>query len=130
MTDPITDMFNRIKSSLNARHETVDIPHSKMKEAIVKIMVAEGYLGKYDNLTRMEKKFMRVALKYGQKKKSVIMGIERVSKPGRRVYADTENLPRVQAGFGTAIISTSRGVMTDVEARDKKIGGEVVCHIW
>ncbi|KPJ69845.1 30S ribosomal protein S8 [candidate division WOR-1 bacterium DG_54_3] len=130
MTDPIADMFSRIKNALNARQETVDIPHSRVKEAIAQILVSEGYLGKTEILKRMEKRFLRITLKYDQNKKGIISGIKRVSKPGRRIYADAGSLPRVQAGFGTAIISSSRGVMTDEEARAQKLGGEVICYIW
>lgn len=129
MTDPIADMFNRIRNALNVRQETVDIPHSRMKEEIAKILVGEGYLQKYDVLKRMEKKFVRVALKYASDKKGVISELRRVSKPGRRIYADVRSLPRVQAGFGTAIISTSRGLMTEEFARTQKLGGEVICYI-
>jgi small subunit ribosomal protein S8 len=130
MTDPIADMINRIRNALNVRQETVDIPHSRMKEEIAKIMVGEGYLQKCDVLKRMEKKFLRLALKYASDKKGVISELKRVSKPGRRTYADVRSLPRVQAGFGTAIISTSRGLMTEESARTQKLGGEVVCYIW
>ena len=130
MTDPIADMFNRIRNALNVRQETVDIPHSRMKEEIAKILVGEGYLKKYDVLKRMEKKFVRVVLKYASDKKGVFSELKRVSKPGRRIYADVCSLPRVQAGFGTAIISTSRGLMTEESARTQKLGGEVICYIW
>jgi small subunit ribosomal protein S8 len=130
MTDPIADMLSRIKTSQNARAETLDIPHSKIKEEIAKILAKEGYIGKHETLKRMNKKFLRVALKYGQNKKGIISGLRRVSKPGRRTYADARSLPRVHAGFGTAIISTSKGVMTEETAREKKIGGEVLCYIW
>lgn len=130
MTDPITDMFNRIKNGMNARHESVDIPHSKMKEEIAKILVSEGYLAKCDVLKRMDKSFLRVFLKYAENKKGIIQELKRVSKPGRRIYSGARSLPRVQAGFGTAIISTSAGVMTDEEARTQKLGGEVICYVW
>lgn len=130
MTDPIADMFSRIKNALNTTAETVDMPHSKIKEEIAKVLVGEGYFAKLDVLKRMNKKFLRLKLKYAGNKKSVIVGLRRVSRPGRRIYADARSLPRVQAGFGTAIISTSRGVMTDEVARSKKIGGEVICYVW
>ncbi len=130
MTDPIADMLLRIKNALNARHENVDMPHSGQKEAIAKILVEEGYTAKSDVLKRMDKKFIRMLLKYAPDKSSVIVGLKRISKPGRRIYADARSLPRVQAGFGTAIISTSRGIMTDEAARNQKVGGEVLCYIW
>jgi small subunit ribosomal protein S8 len=130
MTDPIADMLSRIKNALNARSETVDIPHSKIKEEIAKIIVGEGYVGKYAPMEKMDKKFIRIALKYRGDKSGLITGLRRVSKSGRRVYVDRTSLPRVQAGFGTAIISTSRGLMTGKKARSEKIGGEVLCYIW
>jgi small subunit ribosomal protein S8 len=130
MNDPIADMLSRIKNGLNARMEAIDIPHSKIKESIAKILVDEGYVGKVDPMQRMSKKFLRLTLKYRQDKKGVIMGVRRISKSGRRKYVDTSSLPKVQSGFGTAIISTSKGVMTDQEARAQKIGGEVLCYIW
>lgn len=130
MSDPIADMFCRIKNAAAARIETVDIPHSKIKEEIAKILVSEGYVGKFDILKRMDKKFVRLWLKYTQNKKGVISGLKRVSRPGRRIYRDARSLPRVQGGFGTAIISTSKGVMTDEAARAQKLGGEVICYVW
>jgi len=130
MTDPITDMFNRIKNALNARHEAVDVPHSKIKEEIAKVLAAEGYIAKFDILKRMEKRYIRITLKFNQEKKGIITGLKRVSKPGRRFYSDARSVPRVRAGFGTAIISTSQGVMTDEAARSQKLGGEVICYVW
>ena len=130
MTDPISDMFNRIKNAQNIRADIVDLPYSRIKEAIAKIMVAEGYAGKFEVLKRMNKQFIRLNLKYTDNKKGLIVGLRRVSTPGRRIYADAKSLPKVQAGFGTAIISTSKGVMTDEAARGEKLGGEVICHIW
>ncbi|MBU0671572.1 MAG: 30S ribosomal protein S8 [Candidatus Margulisbacteria bacterium] len=130
MTDPIADMLIRIKNAQRIRAENVDLPHSVIKESIAKIMVEEGYLAKYGSLKRMDKKFLRLALKYRQDNKGVVVGLKRISRPGRRVFADSHSLPRVQAGFGTAILSTSRGVMSDESARSQKVGGEVLCHIW
>ena len=130
MTDPIADLLSRIRTAQNARAETLDIPHSNIKEEIIKIMSAEGYLGKNETLKRMNRKYLRVSLKYSPDKKGIITGLKRVSKSGRRVYADVGSLPRVHAGFGTAIISTSKGVMTEEAARTKKLGGEVLCYIW
>ncbi len=130
MTDPIADMLSRIKTALNIRKETVDVPHSGVKENVVKILVAEGYAGNYAVLERMHKKFIRINLKYRKGKKGVILGLQRISTPGRRIYSDARSLPRVQDGFGTAIISTSQGVMSDEQARTKKLGGEVICYVW
>lgn len=130
MNDPIADMLSRIKNAQNVRAEVVDIPHSRTKEAIASILVNEGFVAKSDALKRMEKKFLRLTLKYKPNKKGIINGLRRVSKSGRRVYAGARELPRVQAGFGTAIISTSKGIMTDEAARSKKLGGEVLCQVW
>jgi small subunit ribosomal protein S8 len=130
MTDPIADLLSRIKTAQNARAEVLDVPHSNLKEQVVKIMVAEGYVAKQEIMKRMDKKFLRIALKYGQDKKGIITGLKRVSTPGRRSHAGVSQLPRVHAGFGTAIISTSKGVMTEETARSKKLGGEILCYIW
>ncbi|NQT29065.1 MAG: 30S ribosomal protein S8 [Candidatus Saganbacteria bacterium] len=130
MTDPISDMLSRIKTGQAIKSETVNIPHSKIKEEIAKILVAEGYVSKFDSLKRMNKKYLRVTLKYSKSQRGVICDVKRVSTPGRRVYADVFSLPRVQDGFGTAILSTSRGLLTDAGARAAKIGGEVVCYVW
>jgi small subunit ribosomal protein S8 len=130
MTDPIADMFNRIKSAQRTRQETVDIPYSTIKEKIAGILASEGYVQKVELLKKMEKGFLRLTLKYSADKKGLISALKRVSRPGKRIYKDAHSLPRVQAGFGTAIISTSRGIMTDTDARSKKIGGELICQIW
>ena len=130
MTDPISDMFSGLKNAQGVRAETVDIPYSKIKEEIVKIMVSEGFMQKYEELKRMEMRFLRITLKYDKKKKGIVSGLKRISKPGRRVYANHRMLPRVQAGFGTAIVTTSSGVMTEEEAKAKKLGGEIICYVW
>lgn len=130
MTDPIADLIIRIKTALSVKRETADIPHSKLKEAVVNVLTAEGYLGKFNIMQRMNKKFIRINLKYRKNKTGVINKIKRVSKPGRRIYSQLGALPRIQSGFGTAIISTSQGLMTDEEARAKKIGGEILCYVW
>ena len=128
--DSIGDMLVRIMSAIRVRKETVDIPHSNLKEAMAKIMLGEGYIGKCDTFARMNKKYLRLGLKYMEDKKSIIVGMKRVSRPGRRVYVNARSVPRVQAGFGTAILSTPEGLMTDEGARGKKLGGEVVCYVW
>ena len=129
MTDPIADMLTRIRNGLQARHETVEIPASKEKEAIAKILKSEGFITDY-KVEGDEKKVMTVNLKYGPNKEKVITGLKRISKPGLRVYAQVENLPRVLNGLGIAIISTSQGLMTDREARAKHCGGEVIAYVW
>ena len=130
MTDPIADMLSRIKNALNVRAENVDMPHSKMKESIANLLLSEGYIARGEKMSKMNKGFIRLVLKYGPDKKGVIRGMQRVSRPGRRIYQESRSLPRVQAGFGTALISTSKGVMTDNQARSSKLGGEVLCYIW
>ncbi|OGB87352.1 30S ribosomal protein S8 [candidate division WOR-1 bacterium RIFCSPLOWO2_02_FULL_46_20] len=130
MTDPIADMLIRIKNAQSVRSEVVDVPHSKIKEGIAKILVAEGYVGRLEVLKRMEKKYVRLQLKYKPNKKGLICDIKRISRPGRRIYKDARSLPEVQSGFGTAIISTSKGLMNDETARTQKLGGEVVCYVW
>jgi len=128
--DSIADMLVRINNAVKIKKETVDLPHSKMKEALSRIMVGEGFVGKSEVMTRMNKKYLRLTLKYNDKKKSVIEGLKRISTPGRRYYVGVAKIPRVRSGFGTAILSTPRGLMTDVEARSNKVGGEVICYIW
>lgn len=128
--DSIADLLVRINCGIDARKESVDVQHSKMKEAILKIMMTEGFITKYDSMARLNKKYLRVGLKYAGGKKNVISGLKRISTPGRRTYVGRDRIPRVRSGYGLAIISTSKGLLTDVEAREKKLGGEVVCYIW
>ncbi len=129
MTDPIADMFVRMKNALRIKADTVDIPHSSIKEGMARILTSEGYIKKTDVLSRMNKKFIRLTLKYRKNKQGVISYLTRISKPGRRVYKDVTSLPRVESGFGTAIISTSKGLKTDSEARTEKIGGEILAYV-
>ncbi len=129
--DPIADMLTRIRNANTAKHDTVDIPSSKMKLAIADILVDEGYIEKYDLIDAAQGKIIRVTLKYSaNKSERIITGLKRISKPGLRVYADTENIPRVLGGLGIAILSTNKGVITDKEARKQKVGGEVLAFIW
>jgi len=129
--DPIADMLTRIRNANTAKHDTVDIPVSKMKLSIADILVDEGYIAKYDLVGEGVDKAIRVTLKYGaDKNEKIISGLKRISKPGLRIYADNEHLPKVLGGLGTAIISTSQGVMTDKKARKLGIGGEVLAYIW
>ena len=131
MSDPIADMLTRIRNANTAKHDTVDIPSSRMKLAIADILVDEGYVAKYEMVENGAFKDIRIFLKYNNNKNErVISGIKRISKPGLRTYADKENLPRVLNGLGVAIISTSKGVMTDKQARKLGIGGEVLAFIW
>ena len=129
--DPIADMLTRIRNANTAKHDTVDVPASKMKIAIANILVDEGYIAKYDLVEDGNFKTIRITLKYGKdKNEKIISGLKRISKPGLRVYANTEDIPRVLGGLGTAIISTNKGVVTDKEARKLGVGGEVLCFIW
>ena len=129
--DPIADMLTRIRNANTAKHDTVDIPVSKMKLAIADILVDEGYIAKYDLVGEGVDSAIRVTLKYGADKNGkIISGLKRISKPGLRIYADNEHLPKVLGGLGIAIVSTSQGVMTDKKARKLGIGGEVLAYIW
>ena len=129
--DPIADMLTRIRNANTAKHDTVDVPASKIKLAIANILLEEGYIAKYDIVEDGNFKTIRITLKYGaDKNEKVISGLKRISKPGLRVYANSEELPRVLGGLGTAIISTNQGVITDKEARKLQIGGEVLCFVW
>ena len=130
MTDPIADMLTRIRNGSTARHSTVEIPASKMKAEIARLMTEQGYIAGYDQKLGEHGEVIIVELKYGKNRERVISGIKRVSKPGRRVYAKKETLPKVLGGLGTAIISTSRGLVTSAEARKLGLGGEVICFIW
>ena len=130
ITDPIADMLTRIRNANTAKHETVDIPASNMKKAIAEILNNEGYIKGYQIIEDGKQGVIRVTLKYTSNKEKVISGIKRVSKPGLRMYAPADELPRVLKGLGIAIISTSKGIMTDREARKLHIGGEVLAFVW
>ena len=130
ITDPIADMLTRIRNANSAKHKTVDIPASKMKTAIAEILFKEGYIKSYELINDETQGIIRVTLKYDEKGTRVIDGIKRISKPGLRVYAGKEELPKVLNGLGIAIISTSKGLKTDKEAREAGIGGEVLAYIW
>ena len=131
MSDPIADMLTRIRNANTAKHDTVDVPSSKMKLAIANILLDEGYIAKYDIIEDGNFKTIRITLKYGaSKNEKIITGLKRISKPGLRVYASKEELPKVLGGLGTAIISTNQGVITDKEARKLGVGGEVLAFIW
>ena len=129
--DPIADMLTRIRNANTAKHDTVDVPASKMKIAIANILVDEGYIAKYDLVEDGNFKTIRITLKYGKdKNEKIISGLKRISKPGLRVYANKEELPKVLGGLGVAIISTNKGVITDKEARAQGVGGAVLAFVW
>jgi len=131
MSDPIADMLTRIRNANTAKHNTVDVPSSRVKLAIAEILVKEGYVKNFEVLEDGVKRTMRITLKYGKdKNQKVISGLKRISKPGLRVYTTCENLPKVLGGLGTAIVSTNKGILTDRDARKAGIGGEVVAFIW
>lgn len=130
MTDPIADMLIRIKNALQARHKTVIVPASKIKLEIARILKQEGYIEDYKYIEEKPQGKIEIVLKYDEQKRPVIAGVKRVSKPGRRIYRGYKELPKVLDGLGIAIVSTSKGVMTDHEARRLRVGGEVLCEIW
>ena len=131
ITDTIADMLTRIRNANSAKHDTVDIPASNMKKAIAQILVDEGYVKNYQVIEDDKQGVIRITLKYqGPSKTPVLMGLRRVSKPGLRIYSSSEDMPKVMKGIGTAIVSTSRGVMTDKKARKETVGGEVLAFVW
>jgi len=130
MTDPIADLLTRIRNANMKAFEKLEVPHSKFKEQIVRILKDEGYLKDYRILRDQGRSVLKISMKYGEREKRVITRIERVSKPSRRVYVGCDEIPRVQGGVGVAIVSTPRGVMTDRQARAAGVGGEVVCYVW
>ena len=130
ITDPIADMLTRIRNANNAKHDTVDVPASNMKKSIAQILLEEGYIKNFQLIDDGTQGVIRIALKYNAGKEKVISGLKRVSKPGLRVYAGADELPKVLRGLGIAIVSTSKGVMTDKKARQAHVGGEVLAFIW
>ena len=130
ITDPIADMLTRIRNANNAKHDTVDVPASNMKKAIAQILLEEGYIKNFQLIDDGTQGVIRITLKYNANKEKVITGLRRVSKPGLRVYAGADELPRVLRGLGIAIVSTSKGVMTDKAARAQHVGGEVLAFVW
>ena len=129
LTDPIADMLTRIRNAVRAKHTTVDVPYSKVKNEIAKILLDEGFVADIETVENGVNKNIRITLKY-KDSKSVIQGLKRISKPGLRIYAEKEELPRVLNGLGIAIISTSKGIVTDKVARKENVGGEVIAYIW
>ena len=130
ITDSIADMLTRIRNAGAAKHETVDVPASKMKKAIAQILLDEGYIKSFQLIEDGKQGIIRIVLKYGENKTSVISGLRRVSKPGLRIYTNCEDMPKVLKGLGIAIVSTSKGVMTDKQARKENVGGEVLAFVW
>lgn len=130
VTDPIADMLTRIRNAITAKHADVEIPASKTKKAIVDILLDEGYIASYEIIEKELQNSIKITLKYGYKGERVITGLKRISKPGLRVYASCNELPKVLNGLGIAIVSTSKGIMTDKNARSQNLGGEVLAYVW
>lgn len=130
MTDPIADMLTRIRNAVQARHDATEMPSSKLKVAIAKVLKEEGFIKDYQVLDNRPFKVLRIELQYTGKKEPVLTGIKRVSKPGLRVYTKASEIPRVYGGLGLAVISTPKGVMSGRQARRQNLGGEVICHVW
>lgn len=130
MTDPIADMLTRIRNGNSAKHQSIDVPASKMKKDIAEILLNEGFIKGYEVEEDGKQGILKIDLKYGENEERIISGIKRISKPGLRVYVKSTELPRVLGGLGIAIISTSKGVLTDKDARNQQVGGEVVCYVW
>ena len=130
ITDSIADMLTRIRNAGAAKHDTVDVPASKMKKAIAQVLLDEGYIKSFQLIEDGKQGIIRIVLKYGENKTSVISGLRRVSKPGLRIYTNCEDMPKVMKGLGIAIVSTSKGVMTDKQARKENVGGEVLAFVW
>lgn len=130
ITDTIADMLTRIRNANSAKHDTVDVPASNMKKAIAQILLDEGYIKAFQVIEDGKQGVIRITLKYGENKSQIITGLRRVSKPGLRIYSNCEDMPKVMKGLGIAIISTSKGVMTDKQARKENVGGEVLAFVW
>jgi small subunit ribosomal protein S8 len=130
MTDPIADMLTRVRNASSVQHDTVDIPASNIKKELARILLEEGYIKGYDVIEDGKQGLIRMQLKYGKNGEKVITGIKKISKPGMRVYADRSNVPRVLNGIGISVISTSKGIVTDKQARELGVGGEVICYVW
>ena len=129
-TDPIADMLTRIRNANSAKHNTVDIPASNMKRAIAQILFDEGYIASFEEIKDEKQGFIRITLKYDEKGKRVISGLKRISKPGLRIYVSKDEIPEVLNGLGIALVSTSKGLKTDKDARNEGLGGEVICYVW
>lgn len=130
VTDTIADFLTRIRNANSAKHETVDIPASNMKKAIAQILVDEGYIKSFQVIDDGKQGIIRITLKYGENKSQIITGLRRVSKPGLRIYSSCEDMPKVMKGLGIAIVSTSKGIMTDRKARQENVGGEILAFVW
>jgi small subunit ribosomal protein S8 len=129
-SDPLSDLLTRISNGLTAGHDKVDVPASRVKEAVLKVLEAEGFIASYRRVEERGRPILRVGLKYDHDGEPVVSGLERVSRPGRRVYARADEIPKVLGGLGVSIVSTSKGIVTDRTARQARLGGEVLCNVW
>ncbi len=129
-TDPISDLLNRLRNGMRAGHERVDLPASRLKEDLLKVLQDEGYVASYRRVEEKGRPVLRVVLKYDSEGEPVVNGLERVSRPGRRVYAPAKQIPEVLGGLGISIVSTSRGILTGRKARESRLGGEILCNVW
>ena len=129
-SDPITDLLNRLRNGMRAGHDRVDVPASRVKESVVKVLADEGYIASYRRVEEKGRPLLRIGLKYDADGEPVVNGLERVSRPGRRVYAPAKAIPEVLGGLGVSILSTSRGIVTGKQAREEKLGGEILCNVW
>jgi small subunit ribosomal protein S8 len=130
ISDPISDLLTRLRNAMGAGHERVDIPASRLKEDLLRVLAEEGYIAAYRRVEEEGRPVLRVLLKYDAEGESVVSGLERVSRPGRRIYARSGQMPEVLGGLGTAIVSTSRGLVTGKRAREERLGGEILCNVW
>ncbi|HET9941427.1 MAG TPA: 30S ribosomal protein S8 [Candidatus Eisenbacteria bacterium] len=130
VSDPVADLLTCIRNACKAKHKKVDVPSSQLKSEIVRVLLREKYINNFKSIDDKKRGILRIYLKYDQKERPVIQGIERMSKPGRRLYIRRHEVPRIQGGLGTALVSTSSGIMTDQEARDEGLGGEYLCRVW
>jgi len=129
-SDPLSDLLTRLRNGMRAGHERVDVPASRVKEAVLKVLEEEGFIGPFRKVQEEGRPILRVGLKYDPEGEPIVIGIERVSRPGRRVYAKADAIPKVLGGLGVSLVSTSRGIVTDKTARQSRLGGEVLCSIW
>ena len=129
-SDPLSDLLTRLRNGMRAGHDKVDVPSSRMKEAVLKVLEEEGYIASYRKVQDEGRSVLRVGLKYDPEGEPIVSGIERVSRPGRRVYAKADDIPSVLGGLGMSIVSTSKGIVTDKKARQSRLGGEVLCNVW
>ena len=130
VSDPVADLLTCIRNACKAKHKKVDVPSSRLKSEIVRVLLREKYINNFKSIDDKKRGILRIYLKYDQKERPVIQGIERMSKPGRRLYLRRHEVPKVQGGLGTALVSTSSGIMTDQEAREERLGGEYLCRVW